>query len=141
MFETLFLNTLVTNLIGAIVFIALVGLLQEPVRQKTMAIMLAMAGGVFAVPPFAEWGFMLGAAIATCGYFGLRWYTFIGIGWLLHAAWDTMRYFNDAGLVGLGPESSLGCAIFDPLIALWFFLGAPSIWEFVRKTLPKSLRD
>ena len=126
------------NIVYAIVFIAAVSLIKEPIRQKAMAIMVAMAGGLFAVPPHAEWGFMVGAVIAVCGYFGLRFYSFIGIGWLLHAAWDTVRYHNDAGIVGQPPIASLGCAIFDPMIALWFFLGAPSIWKFARKSASDS---
>lgn len=125
---------LVTNGIYAILFAAVVGILKEPARQKSMAILIAMAGGLFAVEPFAELGFCFGALIAVCGYFGLKWYPSIGIGWILHACWDTVRYFNDAGLVGQEPHSSLGCAIFDPMIAVWFFFGAPSVWDHLRST-------
>ncbi len=123
----------VQNLGLAALFVAVVGLLKEPTRQRAMAIMVGMAGGLFATPPFAEAGFLVGAVIAACGYFGLKSYPFIGLGWLLHAAWDTFRYSQDAGLVGQPPHASLGCAVFDPMIALWFFLGAPSVWRFARR--------
>ncbi len=132
MLESTFLNALVTNGIAALAFVAVVGLLKEPMRQKSMAIMVAMAGGIFAVPPYAIAGFAVGAVVAVMGYLGLRSYVFIGIGWLIHAGWDTVLHVNGHGLVGLGPASSLGCAIFDPMIALWFFMGAPTVWPFAR---------
>lgn len=122
------------NVLFAIAFVLVVGAIKEPIRQKAMAIMLAMAGGMFAYPPYAELGFLWGVGIAVCGYFGLRSYKFIGIGWILHGVWDTFRYSQDAGLVGMGPHSSLGCAVFDPMIALWFFLGAPSVWKFAQQS-------
>ena len=118
---------------GAILFATLVGALKEPVRQNAMAIMVGMAGGLFATPPHAELGFVVGSLIAVCAYFGLRSYKFIAIGWMLHAAWDTFRYSQGAGLVGQPPHASLGCAVFDPMIAVWFFLGAPSPWRPARR--------
>lgn len=128
------------NVVYAIVFVLVVGAIKEPIRQKSMAIMIAMAGGLFAYPPYAELGFMWGAAIAVCGYFGLKSYKFIGLGWILHAIWDTLRYSQDAGLVGQAPHSSLGCAVFDPMIALWFFFGAPSVCKYARVSEAEEAR-
>lgn len=139
MFESMLLNQLVINVLAAVVFIFVIGLIKEPIRQKSMAIMLAMAGGLFAIPPLAGWGFLIGAVIAVTAYFGLRSYIFIGVGWLIHAAWDTVLHLNGIGLMGLGPESTFGCATFDPIIALWFFFGAPSIWRFTRKISSASV--
>lgn len=123
-------NALLINAVAAPVFIALVSLIKEPVRQRAMAVMVAMAGGLCATPPFAIGGFAVGALVAAAAYHGLRSYRFIGLGWLIHGAWDLVLHINGAGLMGLGTESTLGCAIFDPLVAVWFFFGAPSVWRF-----------
>ena len=32
------------------------------------------------------------------------------------------------------PDSSLGCAITDPVIALWCFVGAPSVYDLFRRS-------
>lgn len=124
-------NALLINALAAPAFIALVSLVREPARQRAMAIMVAMAGGLCAVPPFATLGFAVGAAVAVAAYLGLRSYRWIGLAWLIHGAWDLVLHTKGVGLMGLGTESTLGCAIFDPLIALWFFAGAPSVWSFV----------
>ena len=56
----------------------------------------------------------------------------IGAGWLVHALWDVLNFGAGHALVDGNLMTNFGCAIFDPLIAVWFFLGAPSVTEFVR---------
>ncbi len=36
-------------------------------------------------------------------------------------------------IVPFAPDSSLGCAICDPVIALWLFAGAPSVYGLLRR--------
>ncbi len=54
-------------------------------------------------------------------------YPAIGIGWLVHTLSEVIHHLICHPMVDFIPLSSFGCAVFDPLIALWFFAWAPSI--------------
>ena len=56
-------------------------------------------------------------------YRGLDSWTFIGIGWLLHTAWDIVHHIEGNPIIPFLHTSSLGCAICDPVIALSCFAG------------------
>jgi hypothetical protein len=45
----------------------------------------------------------------------------------LHAAWDVPHHLWHRPIWPFQATSSLGCAIFDSLIALWFFANAPAL--------------
>jgi Family of unknown function (DUF6010) len=47
----------------------------------------------------------------------------------MHAAWDLAHHLWGNPIWPFMPTSSWGCMIFDSLIALWFFAGAPSLWS------------
>ena len=57
---------------------------------------------------------------------GLNSYRFLGIGWLLHTGWDILHYLYGHPILPFAATSSLGCAICDPVIAIWFLMGAPT---------------
>jgi hypothetical protein len=65
-------------------------------------------------------------------YRGLSDYRFIGMGWLLHTAWDVVHHLYGNPIVSFVPGSSAGCAICDPVLALWYFRGAPSIYSWIK---------
>ncbi|GEM_PF-4183482 len=52
---------------------------------------------------------------------------------MLHAAWDVVHHLYGTPIVLFVATSSLGCAICDPVIALWCFLAAPSLYDLFRK--------
>ena len=79
------------------------------------------------VPGLGAWEFAFTAATTYVAYRGLRSYTFIGVAWLLHTGWDVIHHLYGSPIVPFVAKSSLGCAICDPVIALWCFLGAPSL--------------
>jgi hypothetical protein len=58
---------------------------------------------------------------------GARSYRFIGLAWLMHAAWDLPHQLWGNPIWPFMPTSSLGCMIFDASIAIWFLAGAPGI--------------
>ena len=60
------------------------------------------------------------------------------IGWLLHTGWDMLHHLYGNPIVPFAATSSLGCAICDPVIAMWCFMGAPSIWERLRGAAPSA---
>jgi Family of unknown function (DUF6010) len=117
----------------ALVFISLVSLFDEPNRRGFNAIFVAGAGAAYLSGGFGVWEFVFLAVVTFCAYRGLRSYRFIGAGWLLHTGWDVMHHLYGNPIVPFVPDSSLGCAICDPVIALWCFAGAPSVYGLFRR--------
>ncbi|MEV5741412.1 DUF6010 family protein [Microbispora rosea] len=62
---------------------------------------------------------------------GLESWTFIGIAWLLHTGWDIL-HLKGSPIIPFAHDSSFGCAVCDPVIALWCFWGGPSLISLVR---------
>jgi hypothetical protein len=118
----------------AMVFILLASLITAPARKKFMAVMLAGAGSAYlSGGGFGLWEMAFCAVLAVCAYNGLRSYQFIGIGWMLHTGWDILHHLYGNPVLPFDLTSSLGCAICDPVLAIWCFAGAPSLWEVFRK--------
>jgi hypothetical protein len=124
---------LVSPIIVAIVFIAATSLLKEPSRRNFMAIMIAGAGAAYLNGGLGKWEFTFTAVVTYCAYKGLHSYRFIGVGWLLHTAWDVVHHLYGTPIVPFVNTSSLGCAICDPIIAAWCFAGAPSLYDVLRR--------
>jgi Family of unknown function (DUF6010) len=112
----------------ALGFIALTSLIREPQRRDCNAIMVAGAGAAYLGAGLGVWEFLYTSGATYLAYRGLRSYTFIGIAWLVHSGWDVMHHFYGNPIVPFVAKSSLGCAICDPVIALWCFVGAPSMF-------------
>jgi len=118
----------------ALIFITLASLLKEPARQKCMAVTIAGAGAAYLSSGGAGiWEFPFCILITYLAYRGLTSYRFIGIGWLLHTIWDVVHHQLGAPIIPLSATSSFGCAVCDPVIAIWCFAGAPGIFDLLRK--------
>ena len=65
--------------------------------------------------------------VRTLVYLGLRSYRAIGVAWLMHAAWDLAHHLAGHPIWPYKRISSLGCMVFDSVIAVWFLADAPSI--------------
>ena len=117
----------------AIIFITLMSLVKEPHRQKINALFIAGAGAVYWSGGLGVWEFMFGTVMLFVAYKGMKHYYFIGIGWLLHTTWDILHHLYGNPIVYLEPSSSAGCAVCDPILAIWFFMGAPSVFDFFKK--------
>jgi len=119
-------------IVVALVYISLVSLLREPNRRNFNAIFVAGAGAAYLSGGFGVWEFVFLAVITYCAYRGLGSYRFIGAAWMLHTGWDVLHHLYGNPIVPFVPDSSLGCAICDPVIALWCFVGAPSVYSLFR---------
>jgi hypothetical protein len=121
----------IAPVVVAILFVTASSLLKEPGRRNLMAIMIGGAGAAYlSGGGLGWWEFAFTALLAFVAYRGLGSYRFIGLGWLLHTAWDIVHHFYGNPIVPFLPNSSAGCAICDALIAIWFFANAPSAFEF-----------
>jgi Family of unknown function (DUF6010) len=126
------IDYLIPVLIGML-YITLSSLFPEPNRKKFNAIMIAGAGAAYLSGGFGVWEFVFATVVTYCAFRGLENYNFIGIGWLLHTCWDFAHHLYGNPIVPFSVTSSFGCAICDPVIALWCFAGAPSVIDLVRR--------
>jgi Family of unknown function (DUF6010) len=111
----------------AFAFIALCSLFKEPNRRNFSAIVLAGAGAAYLSGGFGAWELAFCALVAFIAFGGLNDYRLIGAGWILHTLWDVLHHLYGNSIVPFVPTSSVGCAICDPILAIWYFLGAPSL--------------
>jgi len=122
----------------AVLFICANSLLNEPNRRNFNAIMIGGAGAAYLSGGFGIWEFMFCAVVTYCAYRGLGSYNFVGIGWLLHSAWDVAHHLYGNPIIPFAPLSSFGCAICDPVIAVWCFAGAPSVYHLLGRKVDRS---
>jgi Family of unknown function (DUF6010) len=121
----------IAPVIFAVLYIALSSLLKEPNRRNFNAIMIGGAGAAYlSGGGLGAWEFVFTAVLTYCAYQGLNSYRFIGLGWLLHTAWDLVHHFYGNPIVPILATSSAGCAITDALLAGWFFANAPSVFDW-----------
>jgi uncharacterized protein DUF6010 len=111
-----------------VLYAVLMSLIREPHRRRFNAVMVAGAGAAYlSGGGFGGWE-MLYAAVATyVAYRGLDSWTYIGLGWLMHTCWDVLHYLKGHPILPFAHSSSLGCAICDPVIAVWCLRGGPSL--------------
>ena len=124
----------------AIAGIGLLSLLKEPGRRHLMAILVGGAGSAYlSGGGLGKWELAFCAVMSLCAYRGLGSYRFLGIGWLLHTAWDILHHLHGSPVLPFDPTSSLGCAICDPVLAVWCFAGAPSLYDIYRMGRGRAL--
>ena len=120
---------LVVPILVAAGLIALISLLAEPARQKFSAVFLAGAGAAYLSGGFGLWEFAFCGVMTGLAFAGLSHYRAIAVGWLAHTVWDYLHHLYGNPIIPFAPLSSFGCAICDPVIAIWYAFGAPSIWR------------
>ncbi|HWB27580.1 MAG TPA: DUF6010 family protein [Chitinophagaceae bacterium] len=123
----------VAAIVIAFLFILVMSLVKEPGRQKINAFIIAGAGSVYWNGGLGVWEFAFSTLMLVIAVKGLKHYYFTGIGWLLHTGWDILHHLYGHPIVYLEPSSSAGCAVCDPILAAWFFFGAPSIFNFFKR--------
>ncbi|WP_326834666.1 DUF6010 family protein [Amycolatopsis rhabdoformis] len=122
-------------------YVALSSLIPEPHRRRFNALMVAGAGAAYLSGGALGVGELVFCAVMVVVAFrGLGSWTFIGVGWLLHTAWDVVHHLKGAPVLPFVADSSSGCAVTDPVIALWAFAGGRSPWAWVRRKAPPSRR-
>jgi hypothetical protein len=116
-------------IIGGILFVLLMSLVREPARRTFNAVFIAGASGVYLSGGFGLWELAYPAIALPIVYLGLRSYRFIGIAWLMHAAWDLPHHLWGHPIWPFMPTSSFGCVVFDTVVAVWFLAGAPGAYS------------
>jgi Family of unknown function (DUF6010) len=125
--------TVVVPLLVGVLYVCASSLIREPYRRHLNAIMVAGAGAAYlSGGGLGGWEFAFTAVLTYVAYRGLESWTFIGIGWLLHTGWDILHHFRGHPIIPFVHDSSLGCAICDPVIAIWCLSGGPSVTAMLR---------
>jgi hypothetical protein len=120
--------TVVAPILIGLAYVFLMSLVREPHRRHLNAIMVAGAGAAYlSGGGLGGWEFAFTALMTYCAYRGLESWTFIGIAWLLHTGWDVLHHVQGYPIIPFAEHSSLGCAICDPVIAVWCLAGGPSL--------------
>ncbi|MQA08676.1 MAG: hypothetical protein GEU98_09025 [Pseudonocardiaceae bacterium] len=129
----------VAPLLIGVLYVFLNSLIREPHRRRFNAIMVAGAGAAYlSGGGFGPWEFALTIVITYCAYRGLESWRFIGIAWLLHTAWDVAHHLQGNPIIPFAEHSSLGCAICDPVIAVWCLAGGPSVTDLLRARFSRT---
>jgi hypothetical protein len=123
----LFVMDFVGPAIGAVLFVLLMSLVPEPRRHSLNAVLVAGTAGLYISGGFGAWELLYAALAIPVACAALSSYRFVAIGWLMHAAWDLPHHLLHKPIWPYKPMSSLGCVIFDSLIAIWFFANAPAL--------------
>jgi len=112
--------------LGAGFFVAIMSLVPHPARRSFNAIFAAGAVGAYIGGALGPWELIYPVLATPVVYLGLQSYRAIGVAWLMHAGWDLPHHLLGHPIWPFVRTSSLGCLIFDSLIAVWFLAGAPS---------------
>jgi hypothetical protein len=119
-------------IIGALLFVLGMSAVPEPNKRTVNVLFAAGASGVYISGGFGLWELLFASLALPMAYMGTKSYRYIGVFWLMHSAWDLPHHIWNHPIWPFQPTSSFGCFVFDPLIAIWFLLGAPSIWHPAR---------
>ncbi|MER7500962.1 DUF6010 family protein [Nonomuraea pusilla] len=133
---------IIMPIIIGLVAVTLVSLIPEPHRRRINAVLVAGAGAAYLSGGGLGYGeFVLPVVMTYVAYRGLDSWAWIGVGWLLHTAWDVIHHLKGSPILPFAEHSSFGCAICDPVIALWCFAGGPPIIERVRALFARRAED
>ena len=78
--------------IAAVVFVIVMSCVREPARRTFNAVFVAGACAAYLNGGFGKWELVYSLLATPVVYAGLRSYRFIGIAWLMHAAWDLAHH-------------------------------------------------
>ncbi|MFI6452603.1 DUF6010 family protein [Streptosporangium amethystogenes] len=130
--------SIVMPIVIGLICVSLLSLIPDPHRRQVNAVLVGGAGAAYlSGGGLGYWEFVLPVVMTYVAYRGLNSWTWIGIGWLLHTAWDVLHHLKGNPILPFAEHSSFGCAICDPVIALWCFAGGPSIFDWARAHLPR----
>ncbi|MCP2166278.1 DUF6010 family protein [Goodfellowiella coeruleoviolacea] len=102
-------------------------------RRPFNAVFVGGAGAAYlSSGGVGPWEAAFTVAATVVAYIGLKSWTFIGIAWLMHTAWDVVHHIKGTPILPFAHDSSFGCAICDPVIAIWCFAGGPNLFALIR---------
>jgi len=113
----------------AAIYMTVFSFVKEPLRQKINALIIAGAGGVYWSSGLGFYEFPLGIIMIFLAYKGLKNYKYLALGWIVHTIYDLLHHYYGNPIIPMAPSSSAGCAICDPILAIWLYFNAPSVFR------------
>ena len=111
----------------AAIYITIFSFVKEPYRQQINALIIAGAGGVYWSGGLGFYEFPLGVIMIFLAYKGMKDYRYLALGWAVHTVYDLLHHYYGNPIIPMAPTSSAGCAICDPILAIWLYFNAPSV--------------
>jgi hypothetical protein len=128
----------IVHAIGAValvpIFITLMSLFKEPTRRTVNALIIAGAGTAYLNHGLKFWEETFAVLMVFMAFKGLTNYKYIAVAWVFHTLFDIPHHLYAVPISPEAPFSSAVCAIFDPLIAIWFYFGAPTVFDWFKKS-------
>lgn len=116
--------------LAGLLFVAILSRITEPVRRRILAVTVAGFSTLYVAGGLGPWELLYVAPSSYVAYRALDSYRFIVLGWLMHPVWDLVHHLSGHPLWAWMPGSSIGCAVFDPIVALW-------AWRFASRHPPR----
>lgn len=117
-----------------LVFVGVMSLVRDDgLRRRVNALVAAGASGTYlATGTFGPVELVLAAVVLVVAYQGFGAWHWIGVAWLLHTGLDLAHHGQGVELLPWAPGSAFGCAVCDPVIALWCFAGGRPLDQLLR---------
>ncbi len=113
--------------LAALLFVLVLSRLREPMRRKINAVLVAGFSTAYIGSGLGPWELLYVVPATYVAYRALDSYRFIALGWLMHPVWDMVHHLYGFPLWPWMPTSSIGCAVFDPIVAIWAFTVANEV--------------
>jgi hypothetical protein len=123
----------IAPVIIGLIYAGLNSLIRVEHRRGLNAVVVAGAGVAYLSGGFGLWELVFTTAMTYVAFWGPRSWRWIGVAWLMHTVWDVLHHLYGKPILPFAAHSSLGCAICDPVIALWCLAGGPSGTDVVRR--------
>lgn len=115
------------NLVAVLGCIVVFSTMSAPRRQLFNCVLVGLASATYLNHQFGPLEVVGTIAVFACGVLGLKNVRWLAVAWLIHALIDALHHGVGDPLLRWMPASSLGCAVFDPVLAAWFAVGAPDV--------------
>ncbi len=99
-------------------------LLREPQRRVLNTLLIGVAAGAYGNHQFGPLEALGTLTLLFLGFLAFKDYRFLAAAWLVHTAIDVAHHLNGDPMFSYFPASSVGCAVTDPILAMWFWHGA-----------------
>lgn len=114
--------------LGGVIFVLGMSLVPDRRRLSFNAVFVAGTAGLYmSGGGFGAWELVYPLVAMPILLRAMASYRFIGLAWLMHAAWDLPHHVLGGPIWPFMPTSSFGCFVFDAVIGLWFLAGGPAL--------------
>ncbi|HEY0799910.1 MAG TPA: DUF6010 family protein [Steroidobacteraceae bacterium] len=105
--------------LAALLLVLLMSRIREPLLQKIHVLLVAGFATAYLGGGLGIWELLYVPPATYVAYRAMGSYRFVALGWFMHPVWDMVHHFYGNPIWPWMPTSSIGCAIFDPIVGIW----------------------